>query len=88
MYSRELQKLTKRGINMYDLIYNVLSLIDLRNKEKVARTITNLEHLFEEIIPNVYFCRQLGTTITWIVRSADRGEYCRIIIEGDTFEII
>lgn len=73
---------------MCDIIYDTLSLIDLKNEEKLLNTLTNLEHLFEIIIPNVYFCRQCGKEIIWVIKSEDRGEYCRVIIGKNTFEVI
>lgn len=73
---------------MCDIIYNTLKLIDLSNSVKVKNTLLNLERVFAEIIPNVYFCKQEGEFITWIIKSYDRGEFCRVIISKDTFEII
>lgn len=73
---------------MCNIIYDTLSLIDLSNFAKVENTLSNLEILFTGIIPNVYFCRQEGELITWIIKSYDRGEFCRVIISKNTFEII
>lgn len=73
---------------MCNIIYDTLKLIDLSDTEKVKNTLSNLECLFTVIIPNVYFCRQQGEFITWIIKSYDHGEFCRVIISKNAFEII
>lgn len=73
---------------MYDIIYNTLNLINFNNPVAVNHALKSLEQLFTGIIPNVYFCRQEGEFITWIIKSYDRGEFCKVIISRDTFEII
>lgn len=73
---------------MCNIIYDTLKLIDLSDTEKVKDTLSSLEYLFTGIIPNVYFCRQQGEFITWIIKSYDHDEFCRVIIGKNTFEII
>lgn len=73
---------------MYDIIYNTLNLINFNNPVAVNHALKSLEQLFTGIIPNVYFCKQEGEFITWIIKSYDRGEFCKVIISRDTFEII
>lgn len=73
---------------MYDVIYSTLKLINLSNTPVVNSTLKSLEQLFSGIIPNVYFCKQEGEFITWTIKSIDHGEFCKVIISKDTFEII
>ena len=72
---------------MYDVIYSTLKLVNLSSPVAINHALKSLEQLFTGIIPNVYFCRQNGECITWIIKSIDHGEFCRVIIK-DTFEII
>ena len=93
MYSRELQKLIvrwtlKEVFTMYDLIYSVLSLINLDNSLMVNTTIKNLENLLTGIIPDVYFVKQKNDHIIWIIKTYSKGEICKVIISKKTFEIV
>lgn len=73
---------------MYDLIYSVMSLINLENSLMVNTTLENLELLLTGIIPNVYFAKQKSDCITWVIKSRDRGEICKVIIGKKAFEIV
>ena len=74
---------------MYDMIYLVLKMVDLSNAAQVDRTIRNLELLLEDIVPDIYFCRQKNEYLTWTIKSLSRGgELCKVIIGRSGFEII
>lgn len=73
---------------MYDLIYSTLSLINLNNSLMVNTTLDNLEHLLTGIVPNVYFAKQKNDCITWVIKTRERGEICKVIIGKKAFEIV
>lgn len=54
----------------------------------VNTTLENLEHLLAGIIPNVYFAKQKSDCITWVIKTHDNGEICKVIIGKKTFEIV
>ena len=94
MYSKELQKLIvhrdgKEVLVMYDIIYLVLKRVDLNNAAQINVTLKHLENLLENIIPDIYFCRQRNEYLVWTIKSLSlEKELCQVIIGKSGFEII